>query len=64
MAAHKPIVVVDVLKEFTDIILPKLPKPLTPHRDVDHRIELKLEVKPIVRPPYYMTSLELAKLKK
>ena len=45
-ATHELIVVVDVLKEFTDVMPPELSKILPPCRGVDHRIELEPGVKP------------------
>ena len=63
-AIHEPTVVVNVLKEFIDVMSPKLLKTLPPRRGVDHHIELELGVKPPARPPYHMPPLELVELRK
>ena len=36
----------EVLKSYADIMLESLPQTLPPRRDIDHEIELLLEVKP------------------
>ncbi|XP_065050258.1 uncharacterized mitochondrial protein AtMg00860-like [Musa acuminata AAA Group] len=63
-AIHEPTVVSNVLKEFIDVMSPKLSKTLPPCRSVDHHIELELRVKSPVRPPYRMPPPELVELKK
>ena len=63
-AIHEPIVVANVLKEFTDVMPPELLKNLPPHRGVDHYIELEPGVKPPARPPYRMSPPVLVELKK
>ena len=61
---HEPVMVSDVLKEFTDVMLPELAKTLPPRRGVDHYIELEPGVKPPARPPYRMSPPTLAELRK
>lgn len=61
---QKPVMVVNILKEFTDVMLPELSKSLHSQRGVDHRIELELGVKPSARPSYHMAPLELVELRK
>ena len=63
-AIHEPVVVVNVLKEFTNVIPPELPKTLPPRRGMDHHIELEPRVKPPSRAPSRMSPPELAELKK
>lgn len=57
---HKPTIVANVLKEFTNVMPLELPKTLLPHRCVDHHIELEPRVKPPAIPLYHMFPLELA----
>lgn len=38
---HEPIIVVNILKKFTNVISSKLLKTLSPHRGMDHHIELE-----------------------
>ncbi|URD75452.1 hypothetical protein MUK42_08458 [Musa troglodytarum] len=43
---HEPTMVVDILKEFTDVMPLELLKALSPHKGVDHHIKLEPRVKP------------------
>ncbi|KAJ8472311.1 hypothetical protein OPV22_026654 [Ensete ventricosum] len=57
-------IVVNILKEFSDVMPTELLRTLPPRRGVDHRIELEPRIKPPARPPYGMALLELAELRK
>ncbi|KAJ8459416.1 hypothetical protein OPV22_032342 [Ensete ventricosum] len=63
-AIQEPTIVANILKEFSDMMPMELPRTLPPCRGVDHRIELELGVKPLVRTPYRMALPELAELRK
>jgi hypothetical protein len=56
--------IASVLQQFTDVMLPQLPKKFPPRRAIDHRIELVPETKPPSQAPYRMSPIELAKLRK
>ena len=43
---------------------PELPKKLPPRRDIDHKIELLLDIVAPAQAPYHMTPKELAELPK
>ncbi|XP_047313912.1 uncharacterized protein LOC124917559 [Impatiens glandulifera] len=51
-----------VLEEFKDVMPNKLPRRLPPERNVDHKIELMIDVMPPSRTPYRMTQPELKEL--
>ena len=63
-ALEVPNRVADVLAEFVDVMLRELPKTLPPRRNIDHKIELLLRSNPSSHPPYRMSPLELAELRK
>jgi len=52
-----------VLDEFPDVMLEELPEDLPPRRQVDHAIEVMLEVAPPAKAPYRMSHEELKELK-
>jgi hypothetical protein len=45
-----------LLTEFNDVFPPKLPPGLPPRREVDHKIELVPDAKPVIRPTYAMSA--------
>ena len=47
---------IDILKDFKDVMPEDLPKELPPRREIDHKIELVDRVKPIAAAPYRMSS--------
>jgi hypothetical protein len=51
-----------VVKEFADVFLEELPG-LSPERELEFTIDLKLGTEPIARTPYQMSTPELQKLK-
>jgi hypothetical protein len=51
-----------LLTEFNDVFPPKLPPGLPPRREVDHKIELVPDAKPVIRPTYAMSAKELEEL--
>ena len=53
-----------LLTEFKDVFPPELPPGLPPRRNVDHKIELMPDAKPIIRPTYAMSAKELEELSK
>lgn len=53
-----------LLEEFKNVMPPELPKELPPRREIDHRIELIPGSVPPAHPPYRMSPLELAELRK
>ncbi len=53
-----------LLTEFKDVFPPELPPGLPPQRDVDHKIELVPDAKPVIRPTYSMSAKELEELSK
>ena len=53
-----------LLKNFSDVMPPELPKVLPPRRAIDHQIELIPGAKPPAKSPYRMSPPELAELKK
>ncbi|XP_069152857.1 uncharacterized protein [Solanum lycopersicum] len=57
-----PDCVAELLKEFTDVMLPKLPKQLPPRRDIDHKIELLPGTVAPAQDPYRMAPKELVEL--
>ncbi|EOY14161.1 Uncharacterized protein TCM_033451 [Theobroma cacao] len=59
-----PIEVLEVLKEFRDVMPPQLPSRLSPTRKVDHHIDLVPGAQPPARVPYPMALPELAELRK
>lgn len=61
---HKHTIVTNILKEFAYIMLPELPKTLPPFKGMDYCIKLESGAKPIVKPLYHMTPLELVELRK
>ncbi|KAA8532247.1 hypothetical protein F0562_032280 [Nyssa sinensis] len=56
--------VADLLKEFADVMPPKLPKFLLPRRATDHKIEWEPGVRPPAQAPYRMAPPQLVKLRK
>lgn len=61
---HKSTVETKVLKEFINVMLPKLLKTMVLYKCMDHHIKLELGVKPPIRLLYLMTppkSIELRK---
>ena len=56
--------VADVLRDFTDVMPLELLKNLPLRRAIDHRIELLPGSSPPIHPPYRMSPLELAELRK
>ncbi|KAF3617231.1 putative lysine-specific histone demethylase 1 -like protein 3-like [Capsicum annuum] len=56
--------VAKVLKKFTNVMPPVLPKELTPRRDIDHKIELMPDSIAPSQAPYRMDPKELAELRK
>ena len=57
-------IVLDILKEFQDIMSPDLPQTLPPHWAVNHQIELISIEKPLARASYWMSPLKLDKLQR
>ncbi|CAL5371561.1 unnamed protein product [Camellia sinensis] len=55
--------VVEVLREFEDVMPPELPKSLPPRRATDHKIELIPGAKPPAKAPYRMSPMELTELR-
>lgn len=53
-----------VLNKFSDVMPFKLPKKLSPRRNIDYKIELKPSARPPTRALYHVAPLELAKLRK
>ena len=53
-----------MIDRFKDVFPDDLPKELPPKRSSDFRIQLKEGAKPVTRPPYRMSSVELSELKK
>jgi Reverse transcriptase (RNA-dependent DNA polymerase)/Retroviral aspartyl protease len=53
-----------LLQEFSDVFPDELPDELPPKREVDHCIELEPGNPPPSRPPYRLSYMELAELKK
>ena len=51
-----------VVREFADVFLEELPG-MSPKRDLDFTIDLKLGTEPIARMPYRMSTSELKELK-
>jgi hypothetical protein len=62
--ADVPKEVVELLKEFEDVMPTELPKTLSPKRAVDYKIELLLGSTPPTRVPYRMSPKELVELQK
>ena len=58
-----PKCVKDVLKMYQDVMLEDLPKELSPRREVDYKIEVKLESEPPSKAPYRLSQKELEELK-
>ena len=56
--------VADVLAEFADVMPRELPNTLPPRRNINHKIELLPGCNSPSRPPYRMSHLELAELRK
>lgn len=56
--------VTPVLDSFKDVMAPKLPKKLSPRREVDHRIKLVPDARPPAIAPYQMAPLELEDLRR
>ena len=52
-----------VLDEFKDVMLPELPKRLSPRREEDHKIELEPGAKAPTMGPYRMAPTELEELR-
>ena len=48
----------NLIKEYRDIFLEKLPKGVPPLREVQHHIEIELGSKPPYRPPYRLGPAE------
>ena len=63
-AIEVPDQVAELLRDFADVMPSELPKNLPPRRAIDHRIELLPGSSPTSRPPYIMSPLELAELRK
>ncbi|GJW95402.1 ATP-binding cassette subfamily C member 8 [Tanacetum coccineum] len=59
-----PKVIEWVLKEFKDVMPKEFPKKLSPRREVDHIIKLKMGSKPPAKAPYRMPPPELEELRK
>ncbi len=53
-----------LLKEYKDVFPPDIPDVLPPEREVDHKIELEPDSKPVFQGVYKMSFLELDELKK
>lgn len=47
-----PKYMVEVVGRFNNVMLPKLPKDLSPQRNIDHKIKLELGARPLVHVPY------------
>ncbi|KAL6319749.1 hypothetical protein AAG906_036807 [Vitis piasezkii] len=56
--------VVNILKEFKDVMSAELPKELPPRRPIDHKIELMPGTKAPAQAPYRMSPTELLELRK
>ncbi|KAF5940428.1 hypothetical protein HYC85_021595 [Camellia sinensis] len=56
--------VVDVLREFEDVMPSELPKSLPSRRATDHEIELVSGARPPVKTPYRMSPMELTELQR
>ena len=59
-----PDCVVDLLKQYADVMPPELPKKLPPRRDIDHKIELLPGTFAPAQSPYRMAPKELVELRK
>lgn len=59
-----PNFVAELLKKFTDVMPPELPKTLPPRRDINNRIELLPGTVAPAEAPYRTTPKELAELQK
>ena len=53
-----------ILRRFSDVMPPELPKKLPPRRQTDHQIELVPGSRPPTQAPYRMTPPELRELRK
>jgi hypothetical protein len=51
-----------VVREFADVFLEELPG-MSPERELEFTIDLKLGTEPIARTPYQMSTLELQELR-
>ncbi|XP_038979221.1 uncharacterized protein LOC120109561 [Phoenix dactylifera] len=59
-----PAEVLPLLAEFSDLMPDDLPRELPPRRAIDHQIQLVPGAVPPARPPYRMSPMELAELRR
>lgn len=53
-----------LLQYFRNVMSIKLPKKLSPKKEVDHKIDLKPNIKPLTSAPYCMSPSKLEELRK
>lgn len=61
---HESTTMVEVLKEFIDIVPPELSKTILLYKCMDHNIKLESSVKPLTRLLYLMTPPKSVELRK